>query len=50
MIADLYNIPTVNDKKLVPNYFEKEKYLLHVNAQKRIGAEKNGDKDGKAFY
>ena len=25
-IADLYNIPTGNVKKLVPNFFDKEKY------------------------
>ena len=28
-IADLYNIPTSNDKKLVPKIFNKEKYVLH---------------------
>ena len=28
-IADLYNIPTGNVKKLVPNFFNKEKYVLH---------------------
>ena len=28
-IADLYSIPTSNDKKLVPKIFNKEKYVLH---------------------
>ena len=28
-IADLFNIPTDNVKKLVPNFFDKEKYVLH---------------------
>ena len=28
-IADLYNIPTGNVKKLVANFFDKEKYVLH---------------------
>ena len=28
-IADLYNIPIGNDKKLVPNLFDKEKYMFH---------------------
>ena len=28
-IADLYNVPTGNVKKLVPKFFDKEKYLLH---------------------
>ena len=28
-IADLYKIPIVNLKKLVPNFFDKEKYVLH---------------------
>ena len=28
-IADLYNIPIGNVKKLVPNYFDKEKYVTH---------------------
>ena len=27
-IADLYNIPIGNVKKLVPNCFDKEKYVL----------------------
>ena len=85
-IADLYNIPIGNVKKLVPNFFDKEKYVLHYenlqlhlrlglklkqihrilefnqsqcltlkpsieyNTQKRIEAEKNKDKDGKAPY
>ena len=83
-IADLYNIPIGNAKKLVPNLFDKEKYVIHYenlkpylrlglklkkihrilefnqsqwlkpcmefNTQKRIEAEKNNDKDGKALY
>ena len=28
-IADLYNIPISNVNKLVPNIFDKEKYVLH---------------------
>ena len=28
-IADLYNIPIGNVKKLVPNFCDKEKYVLH---------------------
>ena len=28
-IADLYNIPIDNVKKLVPNLFDKEKYVIH---------------------
>ena len=28
-IADHYNIPTGNVKKLVPNFFDKEKYVIH---------------------
>ena len=28
-IADLYNTPIGNVKKLVPNFFDKEKYVLH---------------------
>ena len=28
-IADLYNISIGNDKKLVPNFFDKEKYIFH---------------------
>ena len=28
-IADLYNIPIGNIKKLVPNLFDKEKYVIH---------------------
>ena len=28
-IADLYNIPDGNVKILVPNFFNKEKYVLH---------------------
>ena len=83
-IADLYNIPIGNVKKLMPNFFDIEKYVPHYenlqpyfrlwlklknihpalefnqsqwlkpytnfNIQKRIQAEKNNDKDGKALY
>ena len=28
-IADLYNIPISNSEKLVPNFFDKEKYVIH---------------------
>ena len=28
-ISDLYNIPIGNVKKLVPNLFDKEKYVIH---------------------
>ena len=83
-IANLYNIPFGNVKKLVPNFFDKEKHVIHYeklqiylrvgmklkkiypvlefnqsewlkqyvefNTQKRIEAEKNGYKDGKALY
>ena len=28
-ISDLYNIPIGNVKKLVPNFFDKEKYVIH---------------------
>ena len=28
-VADLYNIPIDNAKKLVPNFFDKEKHVLH---------------------
>ena len=47
-------------KQLVPNFFDKEKNVLHfknlqlylrlgLKVKKRIEAEKNDDKDGKAF-
>ena len=29
MIADFYNISVGNDERLVPNFFDKEKYVLH---------------------
>ena len=33
-IADLYNIPTDNVKKLVPDFYDKEKYvILYENLQ-----------------
>ena len=28
-IADLYHIPIGNVKKLVPNFFDKDKYVIH---------------------
>ena len=28
-VADLYNIPISNVKKLLPNFFNKEKYVIH---------------------
>ena len=28
-IADLYNIPISNVKKLVPNFFNREKHVMH---------------------
>ena len=31
-IADLYNNPIGNVKKLVPNFLDKEKYVLHYKA------------------
>ena len=34
-IADLYNIPIGNIKKLVSNFFDKEKYVLHYEKLKR---------------
>ena len=83
-IAGLYNIPIDNVKKIVDNFLNKEKYVLHCenlhiymrlglkpkkihlilefnqsqwlkpyvefNTLERIEAEKNGDKDEKAFY
>ena len=39
-IADLYNIPIGNVKKLVPSLFDKEKYVVHYENVKlylRIG-------------
>ena len=29
LIANFHNIPIGNVKKLVPNFFDKEKYVLH---------------------
>ena len=28
-VADLYNIPIGNVRKLAPNFFDKEKYVIH---------------------
>ena len=39
-IADLYNIPIGNVKKLVPSFFDKENYVIHYEKLKlylRIG-------------
>ena len=37
-IADLYNIPIGNVKKLVPNFFDKEKYVIyHENLKLYLG-------------
>ena len=39
-ISDLYNIPIGNVKKLVPDFFDKEKYVIHYDNLKlnlRIG-------------
>ena len=39
-MADLYNIPIGNVRKLVPNLFDKEKYVIHYENMKlnlRIG-------------
>ena len=41
-IADLYNISIGNVKKLVPNLFDKEKYVIHYENLKlylRLGLE-----------
>ena len=43
-IADLYNIPTGNAKKLVPNFFDKEKYVIYyenLHLKVRIEVKKN---------
>ena len=39
-IADLYNIVIGNVKTLVPNFFDKEKYVLHL-LETRIKTKKN---------
>ena len=31
-IADLYNIPIGNVEKLVPNFCDKEKYVIHYES------------------
>ena len=33
-IADLYNIPVWTVKKLVPNFFDKERYVIHYEKLK----------------
>ena len=59
-IAYGYNISIEIVKQLVPNFFDKEKNVLHfknlqlylrlgLKVKKRTEAEKNGDKDGKVF-
>ena len=60
-IADFYNIPIGNVKRLVPNFLRKKlciplwklKILLETritaSIKKRIEAVKTGDKDGKAL-
>ena len=44
LIADFNNIPILNVKKLVPILYVK------LNAEKRLEAEKDGDKYEKALY
>ena len=45
-IADLYNIPIGNVKKLVPKLFDKEKYVLHYeNLQPSYISQKIFDND-----
>ena len=34
-ISDLYNIPIGNVKKLLQNFFDKEKYVLHYKNLQR---------------
>ena len=33
-IADQYNIPILNIKKMVPNFFDKDKYVIHCEKLK----------------
>ena len=33
-IADQYNIPILNIKKMVPNFFDKNKYVIHCEKLK----------------
>ena len=53
-IADWYNIPLGDVKKLVPNFFDKELHWLKpdikFNTHKKIEAEKINDKDREALY
>ena len=35
-IADLYNIPIGNVKKIVPNFFDKEKYVIYYENWKTL--------------
>ena len=45
-VADLYNIPIGNVKKLVPKLFDKEKYVLHFeNLQPSYISQKIFDND-----
>ena len=39
-IADLYNIPIGNVKKLVPNFFDKENYVITTLLETRIKTKK----------
>ena len=61
IIADLYNIPIGNVKKLVPNVFDKEKYVIHykklqlyltcaATSLKNALHNSVNDKDGKVLY
>ena len=36
MISDFYNITIGNVEKLVPNFFDKEQYVLHYENLNRI--------------
>ena len=47
-IANLYNIPIGNVKKLIPNFFDKEKYVIHYenfNEEKYVIHYENFDKE-----
>ena len=49
-IADLYNIPIGNVKKLVSNFFDKEKYVLHYKNQQLYLRLEIKTKKNIAFY